>query len=152
MNDKNEILRSIYFDAVATIRHYDSQRASFTQLILSALTVLVGFSIVSAKPDDAATLVRALAGVGVALSVIGLLVSGKLNDLILRQRLRARLALEALEAEADDTVLSDIDRALDIRSAKSGWGHVSLRTIWSLVFVVYLAANLFLILRPDFVA
>jgi hypothetical protein len=150
MTEKSSILKEVYFDAITTIRHYDGQRASFTQLILSALTVLIGFSIISTKPDNAIVFVRALATVGALLSVIGFLVSLKLNDLISRQRLRARLALTELEGGTDEKTIANIDKALDARSAESFLGRISLRTIWSLVFVVYFVANMVLIIVPSF--
>lgn len=152
MAEGKEILKEVYFDAIATIRHYDDQRANFTQLILSALTVVAGFSIVSTKPEHAIAFVQALATLGATLSVIGLLVTAKLHDLIDHQRLRARLALNEMENGAEATPITNIDRALDRRSADSLLGRTSLRSIWSLVFIVCLIANLALIAMPEFVA
>lgn len=148
MTNSSSLLKDVYLDAISTIRHYDGQRATFTQLTLSALTVLAGLAIINAKSDSAPELLRGLAAVGVAISITALLVVAKLHQLIKGQRLRARLALTKLEGEGECPI-GEIDTEVKARGRKTLLGRTSLRNIWSLIFVVYLIANSLVLLAPS---
>ena len=148
VTDQQALLKDTYFDAITTIRHYDGQRASFTQLVLSALTVIAGFTVVSSKPDSSLTLLKALSVLGFMLSCSGILVTAKLNNLIKQQRLRAKLAVELFEI-GGDPVIQKIDATVKERNSLSLLGNLSLNSIWSGVFVIFLVANVLLFLSPE---
>lgn len=138
---KSDFLKEIYFDATSTIRHYDTQRTGFTQLVLSALTVMIGFIIALSKPETPSLVLQGLAVVGMTLSIAGFVIAGKLGTLISRQRNRARLALEKLEAEWKDSPISEIDAELKAGSKDGIFSGVKLETIWSCIFIIYLVFN-----------
>src|SRR5262245_48184283 len=92
-----EYLKEIYFDATETIRHYDGLRASFTQTFASLLAIFTSVVSAAALQGMANTLVPAAAAVVSILSLLGLGVILKLNDLINLQRRRAREAMSVFQ-------------------------------------------------------
>jgi hypothetical protein len=129
-----KLLAENYFDATSTIRHYDSLRATFSSLSLSALALLGGFSAAQMKGGSPET-IRALAIVGLLLALLSILTVIKLSYLIERQRLRARVSIRLLEECTGGPAISLVDR--EVRETSKTWvtSSLSLNSLWTGFFV-----------------
>jgi hypothetical protein len=136
-----DFLRSVYLDATSTIRHYDSERASFARIYVTVLS-LITTALVAATSgnfDSAALVIGAV--VACALSVIALLSTVKLSSLISLQRARARIAMELYQQTMDDLDLLAINPEARRNIGNSMASILSLSSLWVAMFAVFLIAN-----------
>lgn len=135
-----EYLRHLYLDATSTIRHYDTLRATFTQIFGALLTIFGSLAGAQALHAQMVAWVLPAAATLTLLSVLALAGVLKFNDLIALQRRRASLAMRRYEVEVGDVDLSGINK--DAKEAgKGAMARVGLGQIWVAILVVLLGAN-----------
>jgi hypothetical protein len=131
-----------YFDATSTIRHYDTQRATFASLSLSALAFLTGFASTQAKVGGSVLIFRCLALTGLLLAVLSVVVVAKLASLVDQQRLRARSASDILHDEFGMTAVRVVDERVRDGSKASVLRKLRLSSLWIAMFAIFAAIEL----------
>lgn len=148
--DRRKFIQSIYLDATATIRHYDSARTTFAQMftsLLSFLTAGLTVSISLGLSNSAATIMTSAL---VLLSLIALLTNAKFSALIALQRSRAAGAMALYDAETGTEeatacpvpVLTTINSEAKLSTKSLVGSKYSLSAMWTLIFLVVAMANI----------
>jgi len=137
----SEFLRSIYFDATATIRHYDGVRATFTQIFAAILAAFTSagatlFSRITAEWLLTASTLLAL------LSCLAILAVLKLNDLIALQRKRAATAMRDYQDIAGDFDFVSINLKAREASRIPFVSRINLGAVWVSIFAMLGLVNL----------
>jgi hypothetical protein len=140
LTDKIKLSSDVYFDATNTIRHYDTQRASFASFAASGLTLLFAFLAAQDKKGGEFLPTRLVSFVILLFSLASILLSVKLDSLIKRHRLRARLASEILSEMGVDSI-SKIDDKLK-QSQVSLIDKIRIGWLWISLFFVFALASL----------
>ena len=137
MSEPQNIATENYFDATNTIRHYDSQRAAFSRLSLSALALLVAFSATQIEAQNHLNFLQLLSALTMLLSCLSVIILIKFNNLIARQRVRARVSIRLLEEVHDIKVISQIDD--EVCRICNTWivSRLSLNSLWIGLFALF---------------
>jgi len=142
MNDKSdldsEFITKLYFDATQTIRHYDSERASFSRIAVTILSILLAFS-ASLLEGGASTQVLLLVFFALlSFSMIAFLVCVRISRLINYQRTRANIFLSKLNSEFMVLEKEAKSRA----NKKDRYFNISLYMLWNSIFVLFMVLGL----------
>lgn len=147
--DQIKLLSDNYFDATNTIRHYDMLRAAYSSLSVSGLAILTGFATDVAKNNGTPVAVRVLAIIGLSISLLSMIVVLKIDSLIRRQRLRARVSVELLEQHVKVGLIGRVDEQVEQHSRPWRMNGISLNALWISLFFVFFLVGLLGALFPQ---
>ena len=136
-----EYLKALYFDATNTIRHYDAQRAAFTTIFGSLLSLLASVVTAATLQGVAGKLIPAGAGLATILSVMSLLAVLKYSALIHLQRKRAAIAMARYQSAAADVDLMTINQQAKGAVRKHFGSRFDLSVVWAGIFVLLTLTN-----------
>jgi len=133
---KAKLAADTYFDATNTIRHYDTQRATFASLSLS-VAFLTGFAATQAKAGGSVMILRALSIAGLLIAVLSCVVVRKFASLINRHRRRARFAANFLNDNFGMGAVNAIDEAVRQGEKHRLWASIPLDLLWVAMFMIF---------------
>lgn len=137
-----KMLNDVYFDAVSTIRHYDTQRSSFATISLSGFAGLTAIAAIYAKGEVNQSVFQFLSMLGFILSVLACVVMAKFDRLIRRQRTRAKTASTFLEKDFSIGVIEKVDFEVNAREQHKLFTRIQFSWLWICVFSVFSACFL----------
>jgi hypothetical protein len=136
-------LQAIYFDATATIRHYDSSRTTFVQLFAAVLVLLTSASVFAAGESDGIrrSIILTASAVATILTAIGAAIVLRFNSLILLQRERAKLSMRQFEELSGEAGLSLINAEARTRAHQRSIWLPAMGSLWVAMFAAIGAGN-----------
>lgn len=136
-----DFLKSIYLDATATIRHYDSERASFAKTFISILSILTSLELVSISQNLQRPLLSILSGITTLLSFFLIFAIQKFASLIILQKKRAIEAMNLFQKELDSIDFSSINHFAKKEALEEEKVRLSVNSIWTTIFCFVSLAN-----------
>jgi hypothetical protein len=136
-----EFLQAIYLDATQTIRHYDSQRATFTQIFASVITVFLSAITAATTQNAVIETLPVASAVATALSFYSVLAILKFNSLIRLQRARATAAMTQYQSLIDGWDFLAINEEAKRRTTTNRMMSIQMGHIWAGIFVVLFLGN-----------
>jgi hypothetical protein len=137
--DELEFFKDNYFDSTETIRHYDSQRATFARTLLAAVAIVWTAGVYLSRSDlFSLTSVMTVFAFQVVLSIIGLFVMIRFEGLIQFQRERAKASYYHIDKVLSEGSVAEIDRKarVETTSKTSLLQRLPLGKMWRLIWGV----------------
>lgn len=142
-----DFLKAIYLDATTTIRHYDTIRATFTQIFVSILTVSTTIFVASSMQDMPSYMRISGSITLVGLCALAIVAVAKINSLIDLQRRRATNAMKKFGDIVKTTDYKAINEEAKLEQKNILLTRLPLSRIWAGFFYLILMLNIGVLFR-----